>query len=301
MGMRGASSLGSRFKRQYFLLTVILAVTFYICTSWLQAADCVSPRGPCLSGRTPEGVVRDADSGLSDDLVRECPGQIFQVSRLLTHLGATLSPDSDILLQPYLSCWEELIKFMESLGTVVSFISQQVRKKVTIIRELAQQDAQMRREGENGQRLPGEAEGNSYRSIRSMIGAELSRGLVNFRTQTPSGCRTLLRLHRALLWLQLFLQKVGEGPDASGELPNPSDLCREAYQLALAHHHSWIAQRAAELAFMAMPDREAMLQLVCVHRQQDAGRVLGRVARALGEVYSRTQNAFEEHGLLDLP
>ncbi|XP_048883692.1 ceramide-1-phosphate transfer protein-like [Brienomyrus brachyistius] len=236
-------------------------------------------------------------NGLSNDLVRECPGQIFQVSRLLTHLGATLSSDSDILLQPYLSCWDELIKFMESLGTVVSFISQQVRKKVTIIRELAQQDAQMRREGEIGR----EAEGNSYRSVRSMIEAELSRGLVNFRTQTPSGCRTLLRLHRALLWLQLFLQKVGEGPDASGEMPHPSDLCREAYQLTLAHHHSWIAQRAAELAFMAMPDREAMIQLVCVHSQQEAGRVLDRVARALGEVYSRTQNAFEEHGLLDLP
>lgn len=190
---------------------------------------------------------------------------------------------------------------MGSLGTVASFISQQVREKVTIIRELAQQDAQMRREGENGQHLPGEAKGNSYRSVRSMIEAELSRGLVTFHTQSPSGCRTLLRLHRALLWLQLFLQKVGEGPDASGELPNPSALCREAYHLTLAHHHSWIAQRAAELAFMAMPDREAMLQLVCVHSQQEAGRVLGRVARAMGEVYSRTQNAFEEHGLLDLP
>lgn len=39
-----------------------------------------------------------------------CPGQTFQVSLLLTHLLAAPAFTSDVLLQPYLSSWDELVK-----------------------------------------------------------------------------------------------------------------------------------------------------------------------------------------------
>ncbi|XP_036404319.1 LOW QUALITY PROTEIN: ceramide-1-phosphate transfer protein-like [Megalops cyprinoides] len=254
---------------------------------------CESSWRPCLSVYSPEPQRRPP--------VEECPGQRFQVSQLLFHLHSALGPGPDVLLQPYLSSWDELIKFMESLGPVVEFFSQKVKSKVSLLRGLARQDWEGRAEtgGEKGE--DGGPVGGPYTSVRSMMRWELARGAVDFRRQTGSGCRTLLRLHRALLWLQLFLRGMGEEPGAGGRPQSPSELCREAYGRALAPHHPWLLRQAAELAFLAMPEWDTFFQLVCVQSHQEAGPVLDRVVRAIEEVYSRTQGALEEHGMLELP
>uniref|UniRef100_A0A7N6A9D4 Glycolipid transfer protein domain-containing protein n=1 Tax=Anabas testudineus TaxID=64144 RepID=A0A7N6A9D4_ANATE len=196
------------------------------------------------------------------------PGQTFQVSLLLSHLLAAPAYTSDVLLQPYLSSWDELVKFMDALGPMLAVL---VSKHI-----------------------------GAYHSVRSMIWVELNRGVVNFHHQTDSGCRTLLRLHRALLWLKLFLEKLAETP-ATGHFRSPSELCREAYQNTLAMHHTWFVRRAAELAFIALPERGFFFRLVCVQNQEGLRTILNRVARAIGEVYDRTQKALEENGMLDLP
>ncbi|KAL0994322.1 hypothetical protein UPYG_G00120630 [Umbra pygmaea] len=246
-----------------------------------------------------------------------CPGFKFQVSVLLAHLLAAPAPTNDVLLQPYLASWDELIKFMEALGPMVGLISQEIETKTSIIRELALQELAESDEGEVGLAV-GKASGNTghgggglertealgaghaYLSVHSMIQTELSRGLVDFHKTTESGCRTLLRLHRALLWLQSFLMKLAERP-VDGRLRSPSDLCREAYQNTLAQHHSWFVRRAAEIAFIAMPERGFFYRLMCVTNQEEASVVLSRVVQAIGEVYERTQGALEVHGMLDLP
>ncbi|KAL4631432.1 ceramide-1-phosphate transfer protein-like isoform X1 [Arapaima gigas] len=300
MGLKWPTALRRPHRRCYFLLTAIVLLMFYLSVRSLPeetAEDCHSSWAPCwkLNSRgeqlsSPAG----SDSEYRDPTQGECPGQRFQVSQLLSHLHSALSPNGDVLLQPYLSSWEELLKFMESLGPVVGFISQQVENKASLIHHLAQQDSQRQVEEAAQQE-------DAYRSVRSMIRAELSWGLVNFQQQTPSGCRTLLRLHRALLWLQLFLEKVAESAAEGRELRSVSELCREAYLEALAHHHSWVARQAASMAFAVMPDRDALFQLVCVQSQKEARPVLHKVAKAIGEVYHRTQRAFKEHGMLELP
>lgn len=59
-----------------------------------------------------------------------------------------------------------------------------------------------------------------------MVEAELNAGVVNFYHRTDSGCRTLLRLHRSLLWLKLMLEGLSEGPDADGRYKTPGELSR---------------------------------------------------------------------------
>ncbi|XP_018588996.2 ceramide-1-phosphate transfer protein isoform X2 [Scleropages formosus] len=294
MGLKYPAALRRPHRERFLLVTATAALLLYITVTVTVLQDaslpCRSSWAPCRRADSPQeqpGPPAEADAVRRDPPLSPCPGHRFQVSQLLSHLHSALGPDGDVLLQPYLSSWDELLKFMESLGPVAGFISQQVEHKASVIRRLAQREEA--------------AEGDAYRSVRSMIGAELSRGLVSFRQQTPSGCRTLLRLHRALLWLQLFLKKVAEGPQEGGELRSPSSLCREAYREALAHHHSWLARRAADVAFMALPDRDALFQLVCARSQGEAGPLLDRAAEAIGEVYGRTQKAFEEHGMLELP
>ncbi|XP_034034530.1 glycolipid transfer protein domain-containing protein 2 [Thalassophryne amazonica] len=245
-------------------------------------------------------------------VLEPCPGQTFQVSVLLSHLLAAPTSTSDVLLQPYLSSWDELVKFMDSLGPMFGLISTEIRTKTSIIRQLAVLSDQ-NREAELGSDvhpvsmktgIKNDAQAlqhsGAYRSVHSMIWVELDRGLVDFKQQTDSGCRTLLRLHRALLWLKLFLRKLAENP-AAGQLKSPSDLCREAYQHTLAQHHTWLVRRAAELSFIALPDRGFFFRLVCVQNQEQLGKVLNRVVQAIGEVYDRTQQALEENDLLNLP
>lgn len=50
----------------------------------------------------------DGSEGLQ--VLEECPGQNFQVSLLLYHLLAAPAYATDVLLQPYLSSWDELVK-----------------------------------------------------------------------------------------------------------------------------------------------------------------------------------------------
>lgn len=204
---------------------------------------------------------------------------------------------------------------MESLGPMVSLISKEIETKTSIIRQLALlsdrgPEAELGSDMQAGNSANSQPGGNNvvgtshntgaYHSVRSMIWTELNRGIVDFHHQTDSGCRTLLRLHRALLWLKLFLQKLADTP-TTGRLRSPSDLCREAYQNTLSHHHTWFVRRAAELAFIALPERGFFFRLVCVQNQEELSVVLSRVVNAIGEIYDRTQSALEENGMLDLP
>ncbi|KAI3373578.1 hypothetical protein L3Q82_022169, partial [Scortum barcoo] len=252
-----------------------------------------------------------ADGAEGPRALEGCPGQTFQVSLLLSHLLDALANPSDVLLQPYLSSWDELVKFMEALGPMVGLISKEIESKTSIIRQLASL-ADENPEAELGpdlhsvnaagteNNLEASHHAGAYHSVRSMILVELNQGMVDFYHQTDSGCRTLLRLHRALLWLKVFLDKLAETPVA-GRLRSPSELCRVAYQSTLANHHTWFVRRAAELAFIAMPERSFFFRLVCVQNQEELSIVLNRVSQTIGEVYNRTQKALEENGMLDLP
>ncbi|XP_026179937.1 ceramide-1-phosphate transfer protein-like [Mastacembelus armatus] len=245
----------------------------------------------------PEDWV-EADGGPS--LIQDCPGQSFQAWRLLLYLKSSLSDEDDVLLEPYLQSWDQLLSFMESLGTMVSLFSQKVKEKVVLIRQLS-----LKHSAEAHGRLgPADLLGlkhGAYRSVRSMVEAELKLGVVNFSHRTDSGCRTLLRLHRSLLWLKLMLEGLAEGPDAVGRYKTPGELSRNAYKVALAPHHPWLLRQAAELVFLALPDRQFFLQLVCVQNQQEAEPILRVIIHALMLVHRRTQRILAEHDMLELP
>lgn len=296
----------------------ILVLLLFLGSLWLQGGLNYH-LDPCLKGYNQinkfHQLSNSSGADAAEGILEECPGQTFQVSLLLTHLLAAPAYSSDVLLQPYLSSWDELVKFMESLGPMVGLISKEIETKTSVIRQLAllaeenpeeelSPDVLSINSGniDVGTKNPIEASrhAGAYHSVRSMIWVELNRGLVDFHHLSDSGCRTLLRLHRALLWLKLFLEKLAETPVA-GRLRSPSELCREAYQTTLANYHTWFVRRAAELAFIALPERGFFFRLVCVQNQEQLSRVLTRVVEAIEEVYNRTQKALEENGMLDLP
>ncbi|XP_059211357.1 ceramide-1-phosphate transfer protein-like [Centropristis striata] len=295
---------------RYLLLSAMLALLLFVSSFWLPQGggrDCGSAWQPCLSffRRTPEPRLAPEEA---PPLIKECPGQSFQAWRLLQHLKSSLAEADDVLLEPYLQSWDQLLNFMESLGTMVGFFSLKVREKVVLIRELSLKHST----GADGKRGPSDQSGpqtpesfglkhGAYRSVRSMVEAELQAGAVSFSRRTDSGCRTLLRLHRSLLWLKLMLEGLAEGPDAHGQYRTPGELSRDAYQVALAPHHPWVLRQAAEFVFLALPDRRYFLQLVCVQSQQEAVPVLRTIIHALTLVHTQTQRILAKHDMLELP
>ncbi|XP_053473851.1 glycolipid transfer protein domain-containing protein 2 [Ictalurus furcatus] len=287
MGVRGRAILA------------VLFITTFLFSSWLYGGldHCWNY---CLNDfiKKDQSISLYGSNTSSEDVtppLEVCPGQKFQIAYLLMHLQDAPVSTNDVLLNPYLASWDELIKFMESLGPMVGIISQEIETKTSIIRKLAQKE-----EEERNQQAQDSASSGAYVSVRSMIVSELEQGLVNFDQLTESGCRTLLRLHRALLWLQLFLHNLAE-EKREMMARSPSELCREAYRLTLAEHHSWWVKKAAELAFVAMPDRHFFYKLMCVRTQAEAAATLNRVVKAIQKVYDRTQVALEEHDMLALP
>ncbi|XP_067436591.1 ceramide-1-phosphate transfer protein-like [Thunnus thynnus] len=298
---------------RYLLLSAMLALLLFISSFWLPqgARDCGTAWQPCLSfnHQTPEpplAPAKWAEPDRAPTLIQECPGQSFQAWRLLLHLKSSMSDDNDILMEPYLQSWDELINFMESLGTMVSFFSQKVKEKVVVIRELSlkhSREAHGKPSDLSGLQTPASfgLKNGMYRSVRSMVEAELKAGMVDFSRRTDSGCRTLLRLHRSLLWLKLMLEGLAEGPDADGRFKTPGELSRDAYKVALAPHHPWVLRQAAELVFLALPERKYFLQLVCVKSTREAAPVLRVIIHHLTLVHTRTQRILSEHDMLELP
>ena len=88
--------------------------------------------------------------------------------------------------------------FLNGLGAIFSFISKDAVAKIQIMENYC-----------GGERR------EEYRTLQAMVRYELSGGLVDLQRRSAhpdSGCRTVLRLHRALRWLQLFLEglrKIG--------------------------------------------------------------------------------------------
>lgn len=188
---------------------------------------------------------------------------------------------------------------MESLGPLVGFFTHKVEEKIVLLRQLSQEESAKHtsvshQPTHNPQRTDPH---HAYHSVRSMLEAELRRGVVSFHRQTASGSRTLLRLHRSLLWLQLLLEKLGAEPEGRGM----GELCREAYLQVLAPHHPWLLQKAAELLFRSMPERGVFLQLVCVRRQEEAEPVINIIVTAIREIHRRTERELKIRNMLELP
>lgn len=71
--------------------------------------------------------------------------------------------------------------------------------------------------------------------------------------------------------------------------------------MALAPHHPWFLRQAAELVFLALPDRQYFLSLVCVQSQEEATPILRTIIRPLTLVHRQTQRILADKDMLDLP
>ncbi|KAJ8265608.1 hypothetical protein COCON_G00147070 [Conger conger] len=209
--------------------------------------------------------------------------QKFCLREVLDTFQSCLTENKEVRIDQYVAGWRGLVRFMNSLGSVFSFISKDAVNKIQIMVNY--------RNGENGEH---------YATVQSMVKYELDKGLVDItkRGSFPeSGCRTLLRLHRALRWLELFLERLR----TSTEVDKTSVMCSEAYNESLAQFHPWIIRKAAGMAFCALPGRPTFFEVMNVGTPEQVVAMLGDALPLISEVYQLTQDLYSQHNLLDIP
>ncbi|XP_027000696.1 ceramide-1-phosphate transfer protein [Tachysurus fulvidraco] len=207
----------------------------------------------------------------------------FSLQDVLDNFKSSLSDNKEVFIKYYISGWRELVSFMNSLGSVFSFISKDAVNKIQILENFLM--------GENG---------THYLTIQSMVKYELDNELVDLAkrgSHPESGCRTLLRLHRALRWLQLFLESLRTSTEDS----KTSVMCSEAYNASLSPHHPWIIRKAAGMAFCALPGRNAFFEVMNAGSDQEVITLLGEALPLISEVHQITEDLYAKNNLLDLP
>uniref|UniRef100_A0AC35G2L5 Glycolipid transfer protein domain-containing protein n=1 Tax=Panagrolaimus sp. PS1159 TaxID=55785 RepID=A0AC35G2L5_9BILA len=203
----------------------------------------------------------------------------FQIESVIKHFEECLHEENDIDLMTYVRAYEELSRLFNILGIIFSFVESDVKEKREILKQLYQQDSQ------------------SYKSVNSMVEYEIVPG------QKPKqiGCRTLLRLHRALEFLILFVEDVHRSKPED----NISELFRDAYEKSLSQHHGWLIRKTVQLASHAVPSRDFLIKVIFAHGEEPTPEQLESVAckfvKVVQDVYDRVQLIYADNKLLNLP
>ncbi|XP_018926169.1 ceramide-1-phosphate transfer protein [Cyprinus carpio] len=207
----------------------------------------------------------------------------FSLQRVLEAFRSSMSENKEVYIKYYIAGWQELVSFMNSLGNVFSFISKDVVNKIQILENF----------------LSGES-GSYYVTIQSMVKYELENELVDLTkrgSHPESGCRTLLRLHRALRWLELFLERLR----TSTEDGKTSVMCSDAYNESLSQHHPWLIRKAVGVAFCALPGRDTFFDVMNAGDHTQVVALLGESLPLIAEVYQITEDLYAKNHLLELP
>ncbi|XP_077294671.1 ceramide-1-phosphate transfer protein [Arctopsyche grandis] len=186
----------------------------------------------------------------------------------------------DININKYIEGYKELMKFLNLIGSVFSFVSSDVKSKIKIMEKHA----------------VGE-ESRHYETFRKMMHFEKDTGL-HEKIDFVSGSRTMLRLHRGLDFIRLFLKELGSGDEAS----NTCTVCQKAYSDSLAEYHPWYIRQAAMLAMHALPSKKDLLLKIFGSEEalKQALSALTDTLKTCDEVYFRVETSytdFEFHGL----
>lgn len=113
------------------------------------------------------------------------------------------------------------------------------------------------------------------------------------------GSRTLLRLHRALDFTRMFLEKLGELEDND----KVSTMAKEVYHKTLANFHPWLIRSAANLALYSLPSRKDLIKKIAPNGIDE--KLLKEKIVACTEkmhlVYSAIESLYTKYSLHKLP
>lgn len=173
-------------------------------------------------------------------------------------------------------------RFFRLTGRLFGFVATDLQKKISILDSLL-----------------GSTNSEHYKTVKKMFDFEIESDLLCKKVgphKLHSGCRTLLRLHRALEFILKFMERLAEESESS----STSTIAYDVYHATLAKHHPWLIQKMAALAVYTLPQQRDLIELMC-HQPYDEVLVLLRNVCDAGQpVYLIVQKFYKEANLLDL-
>merc|ERR1711970_1247362 len=235
-------------------------------------------------GEKEDSPSQDKDSsGPVDEEVKEMTAEMehldigggeFSLVVLADRFNKCLK-NPELSVVEYIAGYKEVYKFLALLGSVFGWVGSDVYAKITTLEKY----------------LAGE-EKQHYQNIKTMIDYEVKNDLIKTKKKDdPSGSRTLLRLHRALEYIE------DEG--------YCSVISREAYEATLMKYHPWVVQKAAKLAMGLLPTKKGLIAKVCPDGDEaalkKAHQDFPKAVTAMRSVYEATQVFYRDNNLLEIP
>ncbi|OQR78416.1 glycolipid transfer protein domain-containing protein 1-like [Tropilaelaps mercedesae] len=221
------------------------------------------------------GAPQRADTAASDT---SDPGG-FRLATVNEDLIKCLSRDNDILLDSYLGAFREICKIFKEMGSVFNFVTSDLEDKIQILEDYRSRSDVA----------------EHFNSLSSMMSYEMASGAVAIR-YPPSGCRTWLRLHRALRFVAAFFLRLSS-VDFKEKM---TSLAQDCYEQTLAKYHGYLVRKGASLAMYALPTVDAMFSKARDDKA-DVRPLLKSVGTNAARVSNLTERMFKANGLLDLP
>jgi hypothetical protein len=187
----------------------------------------------------------------------------------------------DVNLKDYLLAYEEISRFLNCLGTVFMFVTTDINDKIRTL------ESYLREQPEH------------YSTIQSLVKYEHSASMLRkpHSSTRRNASRHVLRLHRALLFIYKFLERL-HSAEANAKSPH---ICTEVYEATLAKHHSWMVRQAAKLGMYTLPRREALIELMIKDRESHGEAKFAVFIQTVEKTYTITQCIYEKYEILDLP
>jgi hypothetical protein len=217
------------------------------------------------------------DSSKAFDAMR-----LFDAFAKCLHKSAhTLTDYDDVNLRDYLLAYEEISKFLNCLGTVFMFVTTDINDKIRLL------DGYLKEKPEH------------YTTIHSLVRYEHSANMLHkpHSASRKNAARNILRLHRALLFIYKFLERLYSA-EANAKSPH---ICTEVYEATLAKHHSWMVRQAAKLGMYTLPRREALIELMIKDRESHDQTKFTVFIQTVEKTFTITQCIYEKYEILDLP
>jgi len=209
----------------------------------------------------------------------------FSLDRLKSHFETCIGEDNSIDIDKYLLGYDELYKFLNLLGTVFGWVATDVYNKMETVRG--------HRKGDHAAK---------YETVQTMLAHEIETNMIKPKARdSTTGTRNLLRLHRALEYINAFLRGV---PDLDSN-DKCCQMSQEAYKKTLMKFHPWVVQKAATMAMNLLPTKNGLIQKLCDPDDEEAikkaSETLLECVTAMQKVYDITQELYKEKDLLNLP
>ena len=188
--------------------------------------------------------------------------------------------EREMSLRLYVEGYQHLYDLLLDLGTVFSIVATDAKDKVDILLRLSDQGSK------------------EYTTLESMM---LYERQIHKNTGAPLlGSRTLLRLHRALKFVMLFMKQVSELNKKEQAL---SDIAYKAYEESLANFHPWFLRHTAKIAVYALPSRQELLTKLYpgCYNVDKSHQQLHHTSQTIERLYSNVDVLFTKYNLHDLP